>query len=78
MINVGESIGLHDDCSNTAPWQSQQHELPLRLACSMTLRGKDCVTLATARYMSYQATWLSNINPLFILQTGRKLQHAIS
>ena len=40
MIDVGESIGLHNDCSNAAPWQSQQHELPLRLACSMTSRGK--------------------------------------
>ena len=66
MIDVGESIGLHNDCSNTAPRQSQQHELPLRLACSMTSKGEACVTkMAMARLMSYQATWLPNINPLY-------------
>ena len=66
MIDVGESIGLHNDCSNTAPWQSQQHELPLRLACSVTSRGKDCVKeMGKACLMSYQAAWLSNIRSPF-------------
>ena len=55
MIDIGESIGLHNDCSNTAPRQSQQRELPLRLACSMTSKGEARVTkMAMARLMTRQ------------------------
>ena len=36
MVDIGESVDLHNDCSYAAPGPSQQCVLPLSLACKHT------------------------------------------
>ena len=38
MVDIGESVGLHNDCSYAAPRPSQQCVFPLSLACKHTAR----------------------------------------